>query len=349
MLFGDTRRDAFASRHVWLDARMPEHPKDGSVTGMRASLARLLLLTGLLAVSTSMIGIMEPGKGVAQGEVTLGVDADPNGNAATSLGAIDSCVSVSKDDTFQVDVFITDVTDLLAWEVYFSFDGDVINVVDRDVKMFQAANAGSDVFDASDQLPSSGGLYRLGAIDISQPPAPDSGSGVLARLTLKAVGAGLSPAILATIDANNDGKIDLGPLVSGTGAKPIGDANADGLFDGPLVSAQIAVDRDCPAQPTGTPRITTTPPAASPTEQPTSAAPTPVATVTTQTASPGPSTTASPATTASPTAVANPGSTDDDGSAWTSGAAIIGYVAAGLGALLLASIGFLSFRKGRAR
>jgi hypothetical protein len=318
---------------------------------MTVRFGRLLFLMGLLALITCMAPIMGTRNGIAQGEVTIGVDADPAGNTATSLGPIDSCIAVKKGDTFQIDLFVTDVDNLLAWEIYFSFDGDVVNVTDRDVQMFLAANAGSEVWDASDPLPSSGGLYRLGAVDIGQPPAPDSGSGVLARLTLKAVGAGLSPTILTTLDANNDGKIELGPQVSSIGAKAIGDTNGDGFFDGPLLGAQIAVDRDCPAAPTRTPVATMTAPTLSPTVEATSVAaitPTAILTVTAQTASPTPRTTASPGTVASPTPLSTATPSENGGTDWTSGGFIVVYVVVGaVAALLLGGGVFLAVTRRR--
>jgi hypothetical protein len=299
-----------------------------------------------------MAPVLDARHGVAQGEVTVGVDADPTGNTATSLGSIDSCIAVKKGDTFEIDLFVTGVDNLMAWEIYFSFDGDVVNVTDRNVQMFLAASAGSEAWDASDPLPSSGGLYRLGAIDLSKPPAVHSGSGVLARLTLKAVGAGLSPAMLTTLDANNDGKIDLGPQLSGTGAKAIGDTNGDGFFDGPLLGAQIAVGRDCPAEATRTPVATMTRPALSPTKEATSVgtvAPTTILTATTQTASPTPRTTASPGTVASPTPLSTVVTPNENGGTdWTSGGFIVVYVVVGAAAALLLGGGvFLAMTRRR--
>jgi len=318
---------------------------------MRVKLGRLLFLVGLLAFLTCMAPILGARNGVAQGEVTVGIDADPAGNTATSLGAIDSCIAVKKGDTFEIDLFVTGVDNLLAWETYFSFDGDVVNVTDRNVQMFLAAGAGSEAWDASDPLPSAGGLYRLGAIDLAKPPATHNGSGVLARLTLKAVGAGLSPAMLTTLDANNDGKIDLGPQVSGIGAKPIGDTNGDGFFDGPLLGAQIAVDRDCPAEATRTPVATITPPTLSPTGETPSAAsvtPTAILTTTAQTASPTPRTTASPGAVASPTPLSTVTPSEDGGTDWTSGGFIVVYVVAGaVAALLLGGGAFLAMTRRR--
>jgi len=298
-------------------------------------------LPALLAIAAA---IWAPAVGTGQQGLSIGVDADPAGNTATSLGPIDPCVRIDKGDSFDVDLFVTNVDDLFAWEIYFSFDGDVVNVTDRDVKLFQAANANSDVFDASESLPSGGGLYRLGAADIAQPPSPDSGSGVLARLTLEAVGAGLSPATVTTLDVNNDGKIDLGPQLSSTRGQPVGDADGDGFFDGPFFNAQIAVGRDCPSGPAPTAAPTLTVPAPSPTEGSTpTVTPTVIPTSTAETASPTPGSTASPGPQPSSTP-----SAEDDGTDWTSGGFIVAYVViGGMAALLLGGGAFLATTRRR--
>ena len=305
---------------------------------MRIMLASAALTAMMLALAASAGGILAGGYSAAQEAVTIGVDADPTGNTATSLGPIDSCVSVSTGDTFQVDLFVTDVPDLLAWETYFVYDMSVINIDSRDVMMFQAANTGSNVFDVSEGLPDIDGQYGVAAVDLADPPAPDSGSGVLARLTLKAIGTGVSPASLSPIDINEDGRIDLGPFLTASRGESIGDQDEDGFFDGPISNAQIAVDTACPG---GTPVASPTAPAPSPT--PTSAISptpeTPAPATRTPTATPEP---------ASPTPV-SPGLAEDEESAWTSVPALIGYVAGGLGALVLAGIGLITIRRGRTR
>jgi hypothetical protein len=312
----------------------------------RTALVKTIVATAVLPVLVGLAAaIWSPAIGTGQQGLSIGVDADPAGNTATSLGSIDSCVRVSKGDTFNIDLFITDVDELLGWEVYLSFDGDVVNVIDRDVKLFQAANANSDVFDASESLPSSGGLYRMGAADIGQPLSPDSGSGVLARLTLKAVGAGLSPATVTTLDVDNDGKIDLGPQLSTTRGAPIGDANGDGFFDGPFFNAQIAVDRDCPSGPVPTAVLTLTVPAPSPTQEstpPVIVTPTVIPSGTAETAGPTPT-----AVVAGPSPTSVP-SGEDNGSNWTSGGFIVAYVVIGVvAALLLGGGAFLAATRRR--
>jgi hypothetical protein len=233
---------------------------------MRVMSASVVLAAVMLALAASVGGVVARGHGTAQEAVTIGLDVEPAGNTATSLGPIDSCISVSTDDTFEVDIFVTDVADLLAWETYFVYDMSVVNIVSRDVAMFQAANPGSNVFDVSESLPDIDGYYRIAAVDLADPPAPDSGSGVLARLTLKAVGPGVSMLSLSPIDINEDGKLDLGPSLRDTEAESIGDLDGDALFDGPIANAEIAVDGTCPG---GTPRPTGTMILASPTPRPT--------------------------------------------------------------------------------
>ena len=217
-----------------------------------ASMALVLTATMLTQ------GFPQVAGSVAQNSTAIGVDADPSGNDATSLGALQGCVSVSSGQAFHVDIVISDVVDLLAWEVYFVYDPSTVRVVDRNVQLFQAANAGSEVFDTSEPLPEHNGRYRVSAVDIAEPAAPDSGSGVLARLTLEAVSPGISPASLPRLDVTGDGKPDVGPTLVDVAGNPIGDADGDGFFDGPIFDASIAVDTPCPP-PSPTPAASPSP------------------------------------------------------------------------------------------
>ena len=303
---------------------------------MKMMLASATLAGVLLAM---WAGAILHGKGsAAQVTVTIGVDVEPAGNTAISLGPIDSCLSVSTGDTFQVDVFVTDVVDLLAWETYFVYDISVINVVSRDGMMFQAANEGSNVFDVSEGLPDIDGRYRIAAVDLADPPAPDSGSGVLARLTLKAVGAGVSPLSLSGIDINGDGTVDLGPFLTNIEAESITDLNDDGLFDGPIANAEITVGGACPS---GTPLVSPTlilTPAATPTRTPTAT----TAASPTVPVSPIGST---PVASATPGAPADAEETSsDDGPPW-----MIAYVGGAVAAVLLGGAALLAIRRRRAR
>ena len=214
---------------------------------LSASLVLALALLGTSAVHPRDSGAQEP--------VSLTVDADPAGNVATSLGPADQCVAVRSGDSVQVDIVVRDVTDLLGWEAYAIYDASVLKLTDRDVRLFLAANAGSNVFDASDAPANADGRYRVAAADIADPPVPDSGSGVLARLTFSALSPGVSLISLRRLDFSGDGKPDIGPILTAFGGERIGDSNGDTYFDGPTADAWIAVDGDCPQQPPPLPTV----------------------------------------------------------------------------------------------
>ena len=178
---------------------------------------------------------------------SLVIDAGISGNDATSIGTIENCISVPKDAEFQMDVVIRDVTDLLAWEIYLEYDGSVVNVTSQNVKLFQQANPGSSVLDISDRVPDDTGLHHLAALDSSDPTTPDSGTGVLARVTFKAVGSGDTKIGFGSQDLDHNGTPDKATLLRNVAAGPIGDTNNDNFFDGQVTGAEVAVDQDCPA------------------------------------------------------------------------------------------------------
>jgi hypothetical protein len=180
-----------------------------------------------------------------QPETSIGIDADSSGNTDTALGTIDECVVIGEGESHEVDIFIQDVTDLLAWEAVLTFEPGVIEIVDEDVQLFMAANEGSAVQDVSGELPDSDGRYWVQAFDAADPLAPDSGSGVLARVTVKGVGPGVSDLGLPVADLDGDGNPDEGPLLRDVDVNSIGDVNGDTLFDGPVTDARIAVDASC--------------------------------------------------------------------------------------------------------
>jgi hypothetical protein len=180
-------------------------------------------------------------------QAAIAIDADPTDNTANSLGAIDTCIEVSPDATFDVDFVITNTVDLLAWETYVTYDESVLEVVDRDVGMFLATGPERDVFDASENVPDGDGVYRLTAADIASPPYSHTGSGVLARLTFTAVDQGVTLVSAAPIDRNQDGMPDVGPVFKDLDNSLIGDSNGDSFFDGPTADARVAVDASCSA------------------------------------------------------------------------------------------------------
>lgn len=169
------------------------------------------------------------------GGTYLGVDVDAWGNTRNlpaDLGSLDSCGPARTGDTFDVDLYVTEVQDLLGWAAYLNYDPAVLKVVNVDVWQFQGLNELSLVVFAGDQLPDSDGQFLLTSVDMGSVSAGDSGTGVLARITLEAVGPGVSPLTITQ-----------GQLVNEWSAY-LGDTDGDTYFDGPIINSQVAVDRD---------------------------------------------------------------------------------------------------------
>ncbi len=179
----------------------------------------------------------------AQGGPSIGVDVDPTGNAASALSTRDVCLEVRKGDTFQVDLIVEGITGLSAWEAYLGFDDGVVQIADRDVQQFLAGTPEGNVFDISESVPDDDAPYRVGGVNISDPPVGVDGSGVLARLTLEATGAGLTSLSLTSIQ-RDVGRV--GPTFTNADGSQIADSNDDSFFDGPILDAQVAVDQPCP-------------------------------------------------------------------------------------------------------
>ena len=156
---------------------------------LAAAMAAALVMTAAV-VAWSASG----GQGTTQASpgVTIGVDVNSAGNTATSLGSIETSRTVACGDIFDVDIYVNDVTNLHLWTLGVRYDSAVLFVTARNVKMFLASALGSEVNDISRGDRGLGGAYELGASDVAEPATPDSGSGVLVRLTMLARADGSS-------------------------------------------------------------------------------------------------------------------------------------------------------------
>ncbi len=196
---------------------------------------RLLAPTAITAAALALVGLAG---------TPVSTRPNPAGAAATGL-SVPQCIQVDEGETFDVDIFVSDVSQLLAWDILYAYNHDVAEVVDKDVRRLLELLPNSNVLDVSDPLPNSTGIYRLGAADTGGPDAAESGSGILASLTLKAKQKGTSWSTVYRGDVDGNGTTDLGPTLSSIGGAHIGDVDGDGWFDGPITSGQIAVDTDC--------------------------------------------------------------------------------------------------------
>lgn len=203
----------------------------------------LAVIAGAVFVVSALAGGSSPAA-LAQGTPTLAIDVDPTGNSATLLGPREVCIEVDNGDTFDVDLTVKDVTDLSAWQAYIGFDNTVVNVVDRDVQMFVASGPGANAFDISGSVPHDEDRpYLVGAANIADPPEGISGSGVLARLTLEAVGDGLTD--LTSGLQPTDIEQPVGPTLTDVNGKQIADSDGDSFFDAPILDAKVAVGQGC--------------------------------------------------------------------------------------------------------
>jgi len=206
--------------------------------------AQMVLVSLVLATSTGAL-ILGLQTAASQELPALRIDPNPAGNEATSVERTENCFAVSTDETFDVDVIIQGVEELLAWEIYIDYDPSLLEVVGRRVDLFQGANEGSDVFDVSDEVPGTKSPFRLAAADISDPPTPDTGSGVLGRMTFRAKAPGVSTIGFSSIDIDEDGLLDRAAFLRNVAGDPIADTDGDTFFDGATAGAQIAVDEPC--------------------------------------------------------------------------------------------------------
>lgn len=209
----------------------------GRVVLISACLVLIAVLGAILFGSSQRVGR------ASQESTTVGVDSDSTGNEATSLGEIDACVSVAVGQTFDVDVFVTDVADLAAWQATFGYEPSVLQVVGTNVDLFLASDQPGRLLDLSEVVPDQDGSYGFRVADMTPGAAGHYGSGVLARVTLEALTAGSS---FLTLDE----------IILGTSEiLAIGDVTGDNMFDGPISYAQVWVGEPCPSTlPTPPPR-----------------------------------------------------------------------------------------------
>jgi hypothetical protein len=233
----------------------------------------IYLLVGALLALACAAFLAFAGGSAAQGQTSLFVDVVTAGNSAAAVGSVDDCVEVDVGDTVTIDIGVQDVSDLTAWEATLVFDQDVLELQDRDPRLFLASAANSRLTVQSDLEPPTdfhptGGLF-IGAAD-SNTGAAESGSGILARITLKAIAEGVSTAYLPQLDLDDNGSTDKGPRLLGPGGEgePIADINGDSYFDGSTTGAMVVVEGSCQ---TATPPATEPP--VSPTVQPSDAGP----------------------------------------------------------------------------
>ncbi|HEY5624871.1 MAG TPA: cohesin domain-containing protein [Dehalococcoidia bacterium] len=132
--------------------------------------------------------------------------ADIAANTATSLGALQRCGAFGVGDTLTVDVTVDAVPEVSdskggvrGFQFRLHYDPDVLRVIKADYEMLLAASDGSYLVSLGDDPPDEDGILVAGVADFGQEIAPESGPGVLGRVTFEALGAGVSPLTLTRV------------------------------------------------------------------------------------------------------------------------------------------------------
>ncbi len=174
---------------------------------------------GLLAV---ILVLGAAGAARAQANaIMIGIDAVPEGNEATSLGAIQDCVSIAPGGTAEIDVYVRGVPGgdgegLSAFGFNLGFDPAVIHATAVDSELMLAAGGQSGFLTfmdgdgnggkPNDPLPATTGNLRMDVADLSA--TGEAGDGVLSRITLSAVAAGSSPITLSNVTLYEPAHLD---------------------------------------------------------------------------------------------------------------------------------------------
>ena len=248
-----------------------------------------LLILALVAAGVSARALTTS----AVGSVTrVAVDVDTGGNTATSLGATQTCASISNGATLVIDIIVnSDVAannpGIAGFNFNLGYNADVLNATAHNYSMLLDSGGGTIPLPLGDAVPDADGSFLVAFADFG--PEAEGGSGVISRITVQAVGPGASTLALTSVE--------------------VSDALAQSLITAgtTIEGAEVRVGSPCPgatASPTGTTAPTapaTSSPTATPTPSPTVTPPlTPSQTATTAATATATATT-TPATSAAPT------------------------------------------------
>jgi hypothetical protein len=192
-----------------------------------------LVLT-LALTGTLLLPMGAPG--AATNNTVIGLDMMPEGNTATFVGPIQSSLSVDPGDTFDVDAVVMEVQDLTGFQIRLNFDPQVVQVENRQAD-FLLGGGGLEAGDTS--FPMTSGSWFYGYTNL---PA-QTGSGVLVRITLKALAPGCTRLSLP-----------LGPLDTA-----LVDSSQNYIAVEQVMEGTIQVGSECTLTPTAIPTATATP------------------------------------------------------------------------------------------
>jgi hypothetical protein len=218
-------------RSIWTTLRF------AGLFGMLTMAAFIAMASGRLPVSVQ----------AGPGGPVVSLDAVPDaGNTASTVGSIQNSRTTTCGSTFNVDVVIQGVTDIAGFQANLLYNPATLRVKAVNYN-FLLSTTGAAVLDLGNSTPDTDGDFLLFAAMYSITPIIGaSGNGVLARISLEAVGSGSSALDLTSVkmvDAN---------------ANFIPPTDANGFYVGPVNDASIVVNPPCGQ--TATPTATQMPP-----------------------------------------------------------------------------------------
>ncbi len=174
------------------------------------------------------------------------IDMDPAGapaNTATSLGSRQTCAGINANnildadedataDTLAVDVTVTNIpafAPMIAFNYVLNYNETALSVQTADHNFLLQANGAAQLFDASEPLPDNdnNGIWQASVLDVNI--IPETGSGVLTRLTISSDASAVQGVYLLTV----------------TDAVILDPASAANQPDA-INNAAIAVNQPCP-------------------------------------------------------------------------------------------------------
>src|SRR3990170_9011658 len=88
----------------------------------------------------------------------VGIDTDTTGNTAASLGATESCISVSPGQQFDIDVFVNEIPagrNFAGFNYEVNFDASRVNISAQNHSQLLASAPASSIADLSEAVPDS--------------------------------------------------------------------------------------------------------------------------------------------------------------------------------------------------
>lgn len=170
----------------------------------------------------------------AQTDPVVSVDAlSDSGNTATTVGPIDSSLSLGCGAAFNVDFVIQGVTNIAGFQAELLYDPAVVRVTAVDYN-FLLTTTGTLVIDVGNAVPDRDGNFRLAAAMFSTTPfVGASGDGVLARISFQSMRPGSSGVDLTNVKLVDANAVSIPPI------------DANGFYIGPTNNASVAVISPC--------------------------------------------------------------------------------------------------------